>query len=85
MRVLNNRVKGMTEGSVMEEEGGLRSGVECCTDPVFAIKQVNEKMVEKDRVMFTAFIDIEKVYDSVHTEKLWRTLSEYGVRGNLLR
>ena len=43
MRVLNNRVKGMTEGSVMEEEGGLRSGVECCTDLVFAIKQVNEK------------------------------------------
>ena len=49
------------------------------------MKQVIEKMIEKARVMFMVFIDLEKAYDNVCREKLWRVLSEYGVRGRLLR
>ena len=30
-------------------------------------------------------IDLEKAYDNVCGEKLWRVLFEYGVRGRLLR
>ena len=69
-KVLNDRVKGLTEGRVMEEQGGFRSG-RGCIDQVFAVKQVIEKMIEKDRVMFMAFIDLEKAYDNVCREKLW--------------
>ena len=63
-RVLNDRVKGLTEESVMDEQGGFRSG-RGCIDQVFAVKQVIEKMIEKDRVMFMVFIDLEKAYDNV--------------------
>ena len=83
-RVLNVRIKGLTESSVMEEQGGFRSG-SGCVDRVFVVKQVIEKMIERDRVMFMAFIDLEKVYNSVCREKLWGILAEYGVRGKLLR
>ena len=83
-RVLNDRVKGLTEGSVMDEQGGFRSA-RGCIDQVFAVKQVIEKMIEKGRVMFMVFIDLEKAYDNVCREKLWRVLSGYGVRGRLLR
>jgi len=83
-RVLNDRVKGLTEGSVMDEQGGFRSG-RGCIDQVFAVKQVVEKMIEKDKVMFMVFIDLEKAYDNVCREKLWRVLFDYGVRGRLLR
>ena len=34
------------------------------------MKQVVEKMIEKDRVMFMVFIDLEKAYDNVGREKL---------------
>ena len=37
-------------------------------DQVFAVKQVVEKMIEKDRVMFMVFIDLEKAYDSVQID-----------------
>ena len=83
-RVLNDRVKGLTEGSVMDEQGGFRSG-RGCLDQIFAVKQVIEKMIETDKVMFMVFIDLEKAYDNVCREKLWRTLFEYGIRGRLLR
>ena len=46
-RVLNDRVKGLTEGSVMDEQGGFRSG-RGCVDQIFAVKRVIEKMSEKD-------------------------------------
>ena len=46
-RVLNDRVKGLTEGSIMDEQGGFRSG-RGCVDQIFAVKRVIEKMSEKD-------------------------------------
>ena len=46
------------------------------------MKQVIEKMTEKDKMMFMAFIDLEKAYDNVCREKLWRILVEYEVRVN---
>ena len=49
------------------------------------VKQVIEKMIEKDTVMFMAFIDLEKLHESVCREKLWRILSEYGVTEKLPR
>ena len=39
-----------------------------------------EKMIEGDRVVFMVFIDLEKTYDNVCREKLWRVLFDYGVR-----
>ena len=44
------------------------------------MKQVVEKLIEKDRAMFMVFIDLEKVYDNVCRKKLWRVLFDYGVR-----
>ena len=41
-KILNDRVKGLTEGSVMDEQGGFRSG-RGCIDQVFAVKQVVEE------------------------------------------
>ena len=32
-----------------------------------------------------AFVDLEKAYDNVSREKLWKVLDEYGVKGKLLR
>ena len=49
------------------------------------MKQVVEKMIEKDRAMVMVFIDLEKACDNVCRKKLWRVLFDYGVRGRLLR
>ena len=68
-RVLNDRVKGLSEGSVMDEQGGFRSG-RGCLDQIFAVKRMIEKMIEKDKLMFMVFIDLEKAYDNVCREKL---------------
>jgi len=83
-RVLNDRVKLMTAEKVMDEQGGFKAG-RGCIDQIFAVRQIVEKTIEKDRVVYMAFVDLEKAYDNVNRQKLWNVLEEYGVRGRLLR
>ena len=41
-------------------------------------------MIKKDKVVYAAFVDLEKAYDSACREKLWVALKDYGVSGRLL-
>ena len=68
------------------EQGGVRSG-RGCIDQVFAVKQVIEEMIEKGRVMFMVFIDLEKAYMIMCVEKSCGEfcLSMHGKRGRLHR
>ena len=83
-RVLNERVKMATVDKVMDEQGGFRTG-RGCNDQIFAVKQIVEKTIEKDKKTYMAFVDLEKAYDNVSREKLWKVLYAYGVKGRLLR
>ena len=53
-----------------DEQGGFRDG-RGFVEQVFAVRQVIEKVIEKDKVVDAAFVDLEKAYDSVSREKLW--------------
>ena len=83
-RVLNEREKGLAVDQVMDEQGGFRAG-RGCNDQIFAVKRIVEKTIEKDKKTYMAFVDLDKAYDSVSREKLWKVLDEYGVKGKLLR
>ena len=49
------------------------------------MKQLVEKYREKREELHAAFMDLEKVYDKVCKEALWRVLHECGVDGYLIR
>ena len=82
-RILSDRLREETNGVVMDEQGGFRPG-QGCVDQIFNVRQVIEKVFEKDRVAFAAFVDLEKAYDSVSRDKLWLALKEYNVSKQLL-
>ena len=75
-RVLNDRVKLITAERVMDEQGWFMAG-RGCNDQIFTVRQIMEKSIEKDKVVYMAFVDLEKTYDKVNREKLWRVLEEY--------
>ena len=82
--ILNNRVRMVTEDKVMEEQAGFRRG-RGCAEQIFVMRQLAEKMIEKDKRMYAVLVDLEKAYDKVCREELWETLQRYGVSGGLLR
>ena len=57
--VLNDRVNN---GRKMDEQGGFRAG-RGCNDQIFTVRQIMEKIIEKDKVVYMAFVDLEKAYD----------------------
>ena len=62
-KIMDARIRQVTEGQVMEEQAGLERG---CRDQIFVMRHLAEKTIEKDGKVYTAFIDLlEKAYDKV--------------------
>ena len=40
--------------------------------------------MEHDIVLYATFIDLEKAFDSVHRESLWRILRHYGIPSKIV-
>ena len=47
-----------------------------CIDQIFVLKQLVEKYREKMKELHFVFMDLEKAYDNVFREALWRALHE---------
>ena len=72
-RIVDKRVRGEVE--VAEEQFGFMPG-RGTTNAIFILRQMAEKYREKERDLHMVFIDLEKVYDRVPREELWRCLRE---------
>ena len=49
------------------------------------MKQMSEKFVDKIKSLYVAYMDLEKAYDRVDREAMWRVLGMYGINGQLLK
>ena len=69
--ILIDRVRRVTGGLIDDEQGGFREG-RWYVHQIFTLKQKCEKAREKTRKVYVGFIDLEKAYDRVNMEPLWR-------------
>ena len=51
---------------------------------MFMIKQMSEKCIAKGKSLFVTYMDLEKLYDRVERNAMWRVLNMYGVNGMLV-
>ena len=72
-RIVDKRVRGEVE--VAEEQFGFMPG-RGTTNAIFILRQMAEKYREKGRDLHMVFTDLEKAYDRVPREGLWRCLRE---------
>lgn len=63
-----------------QEEGSFRKG-SGCADQIFSFKMVVEKN-SKRKILYAAFMDLEKNYDRVDWVTLWDVLQMYGMEEN---
>ena len=62
------------------EDGQCGFGPGCSTkNQIFTLKQIFEKFWEYDNDLFACFVDLDKAYDRVPRDKLWKILWEYSV------
>ena len=77
-RLIQNRLQHLAELELPESQCGFWNG-RSCTDQIFAVSQVIEKIHEHHDIGFLVFIDLRKAYDSVSRPALWRALATLGV------
>ena len=81
-RIIERRLR--EETSIGEEQFGFMPG-RSTTDAVFALRQILEKHRERRRGMHVIFIDLEKAYDRVPRQEVWRCMREKGVPEKYVR
>ena len=55
------------------------------TDAIFAVRKLMEKHREKQKGLHMIFIDLEKAYDRVPRQEVWRCMREKGVPEKYVR
>ncbi|GFR90787.1 reverse transcriptase-like protein [Elysia marginata] len=82
-KILERRIRAKTEHLLSNSQFGFRKG-RGCTDAIFALRQLCEKTIEYDNELHLIFVDLEKAFDQVDRNKLWKVLECYGIHGQLL-
>ena len=84
VKCLERKCREIVESKLEDGQCGFRPG-RSATDQIFTLKQIFEKSWEYGKDLFACFVDLEKPYDRVPQDKLWKFLQDYGVDGQLLR
>ena len=83
-KCLERKCREIVKSKLEDGQCSFRPG-RSTTDQIFTVKQIFEKSWEYGKDLFVCFVDLEKAYDRVPRDKLWKVLQEYGVNGQLLR
>ena len=83
-KCLERKCREIVESKLEDGQCSFRPG-RSTTDQIFTLKQIFEKSWEYGIHLFACFADLEKAYDQVPRDKLWKVLQEYGVNDQLLR
>ncbi|XP_065185994.1 uncharacterized protein LOC135816821 [Sycon ciliatum] len=82
-RVVQTRLQTVAEEVLPDSQCGFRRA-RSCTDMIFSVRQISEKVLEHHDRAFLLFIDLKKAYDSVPRAALWAVLLRLGVPEKLV-
>ena len=82
-KVLEQRARYKAEPFLSQVQVCFRKGRDC-TDAIFALRQLSEKVIEHDRGPNIVLVDQEKAFGRVNRDKLWQTLEPYNIQGQPL-
>ena len=77
-RILLTRIQGMLDRKLREEQAGFRSD-RSTNNQAFTLKIVLERSMEFNQPLYMCFVALQKSYDSVNREALWRVYHAYGL------
>ena len=81
-RIIERRLRDETE--ICEEQFGFMPG-RGTTDAIFTLRQLIERHKELHAELHIAFIDLEKAYDRVPRQEIWRSMRTKGLPEKYVR
>ena len=77
-RVVLERLRVAVDPNLRENQAGFRKG-RSRTDQIATLRIIIEQSIEWNSALFVNFIDLEKAFDSLERESLWKLLRHYGI------
>lgn len=84
LKVILRRLRGRIRSEVSEEQCGFVEG-KGTSNAIFMLRNMAERVIEKQRNLYVCFIDYEKAFDRVRHGDLLEILKSIGVDGGELR
>ena len=75
-RIIEARLREIV--MIRDNQFGFRPGMST-TEPVFALRQLQEKCREKNNYLHMVFVDVEKAFDRIPRDLIWWCLRKKGV------
>ena len=84
--VLNKRVNDWSEkyNTVSDAQFGFKKGF-CTVDAIYTLHSLIQNLLNNNKRLFCAFVDLRKAFDSVYHNALWLKLYKMGINGKMLR
>ena len=82
--ILISRMQGGVDHRLRKEKAELGPG-RATVEQIFILRNILEQFNEWNATMYLHFVDIEKAFNSVHRESLWRIMRGYGIPDKLIR
>ena len=85
-KLLNDRIVGVLEkeGRISEGQAGFRIK-RSCVDHVYTVGRIIQGRKQAKLPTYCFFLDVQKAYDTVWRNGLWKQLSKYGINGKMWR
>ena len=80
-RIIEKRVRSQVELDDMQFGFSPGKG---STDAIFIVRQLQQKLLSKNKEVWMAFVDLEKAFDRVPREILWWSLRQLKVDAGLI-
>ena len=78
LQVIKKRITPIIERQLTDNQMGFRKG-KGTRDGIFQLRQLTERMIEKNKNLYAAFIDYSKAFDKVKHQKLIEILKKAGI------
>ena len=85
-KMIDNRMGDMLEGKqkISEGQAGFRPD-RSCVDHVYTLSKIIQGRKDAGRTTYCFFLDVQKAYDTVWRNGLWKKMWDIGIRGKMWR
>ena len=78
LQVIKKRITPIIERKLSENQLGFRKG-RGTREGIFQVRQLGERLIQKNRKLYMAFIDYSKAFDRVQHQKLMEVMKRTGI------
>ena len=82
-KILVSKLNKVIKNQLSDAQSGFRNGYSA-QDHIFTLQQIIRKIKDQQKEVYIVFIDIEKAFDRVQRDEIWKSINIRGINNHLI-